>query len=345
MFVTQWAEAYEEALEPEALEPPKTFKELRLEVLELDLSSFGQRLSPYQLWLIHYWRGKYVLLLDVDTFAAAFESWKQRGFEVTVDLSDLFDDTRYIYLRDLVTLIRNADLALHEKDFLELFLIYILNQGEGRFISIYQLNALADRYLSKHPYSPFARFVQRYIQVELPPVLWTFGGSPTMFGVAVPCGNISDYFSAQIAVGFELQVSYRNIVLTPSASWTGGSIKTSFSYDGEDWNNDGFMALMLDLSLGYRVKLFPKFAVTPKGGLGLLNIWEIGEEGGFVSELGFTPTASLGIAFEYFEPFTEQSNVIFAFGVDYKHLMNAWDDRFKGSELVLLFVMSFLKSF
>ncbi len=159
VFVTQGAEL----LYAKRESPHKSFKQRRLELLELDLSSFGPSLSPYQLWLIYFWRGEYDLLLDVDRFAVALESWKQQGSEVTVDLSDLFDDTRghffkggFIGGEDLATMIQNTDFAPYEKDFLELLLIYILNQGEDKFRRGF---SPADKYLSKHPDSPFRRFV------------------------------------------------------------------------------------------------------------------------------------------------------------------------------------------
>ena len=279
--------------------PGKSFEELRLEVLEVDLSSFGRSLSPYQLWLIHYWRGEYVMLLNVDTFAATYESWKQRGSKVAVDLSDMFNDSRDIYFRDLVTMIQNTDLVLNEKEFLELFLIYILNQGEERFRSHYQLNALVDSYLSKYPDSPFRQFVQSYIQVDIPPLLWSIGFS-SMFLAAIPQGSISDYFSGHWGMTLGFPVSYRNIVLTPSIGIVTGDIKTRFYYNDRYWDGR-FEALTLDLSLGYRVKLFQHFAILPQCGLGLLKIlWDTPREEGEEDEFGFTPTASLGIVFEYF---------------------------------------------
>jgi hypothetical protein len=325
--------------EREAPVPGKSFEELRLEVLEVDLSRFGQSLSPYQLWLIHYWRGEYVMLLDVDTFAAAFESWKQRSSRVIVDLSDMFNDSRQIYFRDLVTLIQNADLALNEKEFLELFLTYILNEGEERFRSVYQLNALADSYLSKYPDSPFHQFVQNYIKAYIPtrprkagiPTrLWSIGFS-MMFLAAIPQGSISDYFSAQWGIALGFPVSYRNIVLTPSIGIVTGTIKTPFYHNDRYWS-DRFEALTLELSLGYRIKLFPHFSVLPQGGIGSLKIlWDTPREKGEESEFGTTPTASIGIVFE---PLYDDDWRL-TFGVVYSRLIDPWDDRFEGFELVL----------
>ena len=127
-------------------------------------------------------------------------------------------------------------------------------------------------------------------------------------------------------------VSYRNLVLTPSVGMLFGSIKTSFSYNGEDWaSGDEFSALMLDLSLGYRVKLFPHFAIVPQGGLGLIEISENPNNG--AGELNFKPIVSLGLSFEYFT--LETLSTRLAFGVAYSRLIDPWDDRFEGSELVL----------
>jgi hypothetical protein len=170
----------------------------------------------------------------VDSFVAAFDSWKLRDSEVTADLSDLFDDSQYFYFRDLMTQIQNTELDPNEKDFLEMFLGYILNQGEGRFMHAHRLNYLAEIHLSKYLHSPFRRFVQSYIQTEPPPPLWTFGFSLLAVDVAFPFGDFSN---------------------------------------GVDWD-ESFGMLKLDLSVGYRVKLFHKFAVVPHGGLGILKTME-----------------------------------------------------------------------
>jgi hypothetical protein len=100
--------------------PEKTFEQVRLEVLELDLQSIGRNLSPYQLWLIYFWRGDYELLLDVETFTSALEAWKREGTSVTADLSELYYDTVQFYFRDLAAMIHNTDFSSHDKDFLEL---------------------------------------------------------------------------------------------------------------------------------------------------------------------------------------------------------------------------------
>jgi len=351
VFITLGAEPLLSLAEKKTGVPDKSFNELRLEMLELDLSSFGRSLSPYQPCLIYYWREEYIQLLDVDTFAAAFDSWKRRGSEITIDLSDLFNDSRDLYFKELVTLIQNTDLALNEKEFLELILIYILNQGEERFRSGYQLNALADSYLSKYPDSPIRQFVQSYIQVDMPLLHWSIGGS-FLLVAAIPQGSIGEYFSGRFGMGFEMPVvSYRNIVLTPSFSVAFGSLKTSFSYDGEDWSG-GFIAFTLDLSLGYRFNLLPKFAVLLQGGLGLLSIIESEEgEEDADGKLGPIPTASLGIVFEFFkdEPGKIESNgsqiSSLIFGIAYRRPINPWADRFEGSELVFWSGGGFFESF
>jgi len=315
--------------EKESFVPDKSFKELKLEMFELELSSLGRRLTPYQSCLIHYWREEYIQLLDVDTFAAAIDSWERRGSEVTIDLFAFFDDTRNFYLRDLVTLIQNTDLALQEKEFLELFLINILNQGEISYRRAYELNFLADSYLSKYPDSPFRQFVQSYIQVDIPPLLWSYGFS---YIATIPKGSISEYFTGRLGIVLDLPVSYGNVLVTPSISWAYGYVKTAFSYDGEYWSGECVWET-LDLSLGYRVRLLQDVTVLPQGGLGIMKIWEIFKDEGV--EFSFTPTVSLGIVIEFIDQSMEYSFLRWTFGVTYRRLIHPWDDRFEGSELVL----------
>ncbi len=127
--------------------------------------------------------------------------------------------------------------------------------------------------------------------MELPPLDWTIGIS-FISAVTIPFGNISDYFQGQGGIGLEIPVSYRNIVLTPSVSLAWGRVKTSFTYDGDDWNKgDVLTARILDLSLGYRAKLLPDFSVVPQIGLGLLKLWyvQLEEEGECWSWLKIPP--------------------------------------------------------
>jgi len=172
---------------------------------------------------------------------------------------------------------------------------------------------------------------------ELPTGHWTFGSSlvvltPFLFG------NINDYLSFWVwGLGFEFPVSNKNVVIIPSATIVAGSITTPFSYDCEDWD-DSFASLRLDLSLGYRINLSPKLFFTPKGGLGLLNIWEHPENAtdsiNIDTFLGFTPTTSVGIALEYLSR-TLVFDIRLALGVDYRYFLHAWEDRFRGSELMI----------
>ncbi len=322
----------------------RPFDDVRREMLEADLPSIGHSLSPYQLWLIHFWRGEYVWLLDADTFTNAVESWKQSGSRSTVDLSGLFYDTRYYYFDgyfggddNIVSRIRNTDLALYEKDFLELFLRYILSQGKGEFWSGYQLNGLAETYLSKYPDSPYRRFVESTIHADLPPLLWYSGAS---FGIfeAIPMGGFGNYFSSRFGLLYELPIfSFRNIVLTPSFTFLDwGTVRNSFSYNGERFSGMT-TAYTLDLSLGYRFNLLREFAILPQGGLGLLNIQAFPKDEDSLF-LGFTPTASLGVVFEFsldgaaFGK-TEAKGGL-SLGIAYRSLIHSWEDRFEGSELV-----------
>jgi hypothetical protein len=301
--------------------PGESFHDLRVKMLELELSGFHHSLSPYQLWLIYYWRGEYLLLLDVDSFIAAAESWKARGSQVTADLPDLFEESRGYYYPDLVTQIRSTDLDPSEKEFLELFLIYILNQGEDRFRSGYELNELAEGYLSRYPYSPFRDFIQKQIYADLPPRLWQATVSWTFAG-AFPSGSIRSYFSWRGGMRYDLMVSYAGIALTPSLEVAWGIVKMPFSYGGEAWSG-GVMGFALDLSLGYRLHLSRSFAILPQAGLGLLNLFESTEDQ--EGELGPIATFSFGMVFQ-------APNSLL--GVAYRRPFKPWDSRFEGYELV-----------
>ena len=319
------------------IEPEKTFAELEIAILELDLALYAGRISPYQRALIHFWRGEYPQLLDVDTFIISYRSWQQGNADAAGDLVYLSDSTRGFYVDELTMRIQNAELPLREKEFLKLFLYYILNEGENAYIRTSELNALADRYLTTYPGSPYSQFVQGYVVTELPPLFWTLGAS--MFAVApFLFGDISSYFSLwPFGMAVDFSLVYRNFVAIPSVAITAGSITSPFSYEGKDWS-DSYGSLRIDLSLGYRIGLSPKFTITPKGGLGLLSLWEHPESEGdsIDTVLGFTPTASAGIMLTYISNFLVVLRARFTLGVDYRVLIHPWEDRFSGSELMIL---------
>jgi hypothetical protein len=315
--------------------PAKPFEQVRLELLQLQLSSFGQGLSPYQLWLIHYWRGEYALILDTDSFVAAVESWRERGAQPTVDLSGLFRDTRDFYLPNLLASIQETDMAPHEKEFLTLFLMYILSQDERRPEDLYGVKSLADRYLAKYPDSPLSGFVRDHLQVEMPPLLWDIAlpSQCLTFVGAFPWGDFGAYFSPQWGISLEEPVSYRNIVLTPAIGLINGSIQTPFLHDGETWSGD-LAVLSFDLSVGYRLRLLPKLALLPQCGLGLLAASLIPMDLG--NRIGFMPTASAGLSLEYY-PWGWQwgLNYRLAAGAGYRWIADVAEKRFGGSELLL----------
>jgi len=167
---------------------------------------------------------------------------------------------------------------------------------------------------------------------------WAVGGTLSTTG-AFFVGEISNYFSPYLAVGLDLLVSYKNVLLMPSAGMSLlGSLKTTFSYGGELWATDpdkgGLGIEWLDLKLGYRSELTPQLTVGSYVGAGIVDVYEraVGDR------MGFVPSASLGLFFERFNKKLsgpERTRLRLAVGIGYKLLLKPWDDRFKGSQMYL----------
>lgn len=317
---------------------PTSFGGISTAMLGLNQQAIESNLSPYQKALVYYWRGEYNELLDIDLLADKLASWNRPDDTVSRDLCQLFTKSRYAYYDDLVAEVQNTDLEEYEKDFLKLLLVRVLREGDESFISDYQLNERAKWYLRNYPNAQLNGWVETNIKSELPRFPWTLGGSVLTTG-SLLTSNLSDLFSSNLTVGLALLISYDNYVLIPSVGTAIlGSIKTSFFYEGDQWGQDldraTYGADFIDLALGYRVEFNPNLAITPRIGVGLLDMWE----NGMGKRLGFSPTASVGLVLENFSqgafsPDRRKHRI--GVGLDYKLLVMPWDSRFKGSQIVL----------
>ena len=318
---------------------PTSFEGLRSAMLDLNRSTIIESdLSPYQEALLYYWWGEYNDLLNIDLLTEKLANWTRPDAAVSTDLCRLFAKSRYAYFDDLVAEVQNSELEEPEKEFLELFLLRVLSEGEDSFISNYQLSERAKWYIRSYPDAQFNGFVETNLQGELPQFHWTLGGSVLTAG-SLLTGNLNDLFSSNLTVGLALQVSYKNYVLIPAAGTTIlGSIKSSFFYDGEQWGQDpdraNYGADFLDLFFGYRLDFRSTLALTPRIGMGLFDMWESGEG----NRLGFSPTASAGLVLENFKQGSfspDKRKHRIAVGLDYKLLLKPWDSQFAGSQIVL----------
>jgi hypothetical protein len=186
---------------------------------------------------------------------------------------------------------------------------------------------------------PIRSFVQDDHRGEASPYLWTIATPFQCLTLiaAIPFGNFGSYFRSHYGISLDEPVSYKNIVITPSISLTLGSIKTPFFYEGEEWK-DEFSALTFDLSLGYRFKLLPKLDIVPQCTLGLLSVYRLvpGIPADSRVRVGFTPVASAGLILEYYFKFPGYPlNFRVTAGIGYRAIINYWENRFGGSELLL----------
>jgi hypothetical protein len=168
---------------------------------------------------------------------------------------------------------------------------------------------------------------------------WAVGGSLSTTG-AFFVGEISNYFSPYLAVGLDLLVSYKNVILMPSAGTSlYGAFRTDFFYEGEFWAaapdlTAGLGVEWLDLKLGYRSELTPQLAVGSYVGAGIVDVYERGAG----HRMGFAPSASLGVFIERFNKKLSspgRARGRLTAGIGYKLLLKPWDDRFKGSQMYL----------
>jgi hypothetical protein len=148
--------------------------------------------------------------------------------------------------------------------------------------------------------------------------------------VAIQIGKLGEYFPPNYGIGGELDLSYRNIVAMLSLGLTFGSVGTTIIYEDEDWR--GFFVGRIDFSLGYRIQPSRNIGFVPHIGVGYLGIGRVvfGEAGDGSSIS--SPTASLGMILEVF---IDSGRL--GFGVTYRRLLRAVEDRFEGSELTFFF--------
>jgi len=264
---------------------------------------------PEESWLLQYRTGQYKKIISL---ALNFDA--ERMAQVAGRAWPPADGFMEKLKRDLAgrrgeigNNIRSTGLAADEKDFLRLFLMYLLlDRGYGfdweyaSGITQDSLNLYADHFLHAHPGSNFAYMVRKHIRYVIQPSragadLEFFGGYGSL------SGGLAKHFRAQADFGMCLAVCYKDLSLYLRMSSMSARTKDSIAFEQWEWEKDTKMDMFgLEASLGYALCKVRFASLSPFAGIGSTHISptdsEIKDHPAYENtELDHTLTYTLGL--------------------------------------------------
>jgi len=166
----------------------------------------------------------------------------------------------------IITVLHESTLQPNEKDFLVLYLKTILEQKE---IIPEQMNRECDAFLTKHPDSEYALYVNRILNIEYK--TRDIGlGTGFFFGYHFLGGNISNYMKPPMSIGAYIDVAYKRFILKPDITVAPyRHNKKGFNYQDVTYTSDSSSFFISgNLNAGYILWDNSNFRVTPFLGIG-----------------------------------------------------------------------------
>lgn len=262
-------------------------------------------ITPPEAIFIAYWMRDYDAVFS---FARTYDPDDRSFQKKLLPLRDLFyDELRKKSEQESMRLaegVRASGLPAEKKDFLYLFLKYMLTEKketqEENAADQNELNRAADEYLHSYRDSEFTMFVRRYIRFVMARSDWGFGYEMAVGYMALPSplgARVKDFGLLTMT----LESAYRNVYAGLRIDIGGAhNTRKEFTYNGT-WK-EGLLVMETGvlLSSGPMFELGNNFIVTPQAGFGYYDFSppedEKNKEGNDVS-LSFAAWA-LGVNFD-----------------------------------------------
>ena len=258
---------------------------------------------PAEDWFILLWLELYDELFDKIKKYPPEQNYYDDKIVPPRDL--LFEQIRKITIYEketILTSIKKAKIEPYQKEFLHLFLEYLLFDSNESEMTQEQLNYLSDQYVSQFKASEFNSFIRNYIRFVFITSDWGFGFD-FYSGQGMFDGNMSKYFKDNITLGHGFDISYKKVICyLRNYIGVDSKVNRSFEYKGvwkEGLNLDVFHP---EMSFGYVTVDNPTFKIAPFIGLSSMHITppdEVKEKPGNDVELDWVTTYTFGLNVDY----------------------------------------------
>ncbi len=208
--------------------------------------------------------------------------------------------------------INNSEYKDEEKEVSIMYLMLYLIRFRELNITQDSLNTLSNNFLKQYPSSDYEKFIRQFVRYESKPTAIGGGVNFALGGATLLTNKLSENFSNSYAIGFGLEIFYKNFGL-----FTDGTINFSKSKKDiivnrnlDTWKSNSQASYFLgNVSLGYAI-IDKKIKIIPQVGIALLEI---------------TPTTKDEEKYAYLEDFkinrfSYSSGIIFEYKLKHKIL-------------------------
>jgi len=262
-------------------------------------------LFPEELWLLHYWSNNYDNLITSITQNDSTNNFIASKLQPNPDdLLKVLREKSLLTKDAIVASIKKSSLSDQDKDFLILHFHSCFSFVDNAVISQDSLNTLSDSFIKKYHENQSTDYIRKHIRYKPTPSNWSFGGEYNI-GYGNFTGQLNNYYSNFITMGFNLEVFYKRFGLFVKGNWGSCTINQDINSKGIRWErHSGVDIYSPEMSLGYTVKETKHFKVTPIAGYLLTDIrpssyYSVNDQDISVYELKFTTTLSIGLNVDF----------------------------------------------
>jgi hypothetical protein len=247
---------------------------------------------PEERWLLEYWTGQYgkIISLALNFDAAGMALLAGKAWPPADDFSEKLKHDLAGRREEIGKHIQSGNWAADEKDFLRLFMMYLLCDRDPGFdpegvyggirsgITQDSLNLYAGRFLLSHPGSNFAYMVREHIRYVIRPSragadLELFGGYGNLNG------GLGKHFRDHADLGMCLTLAYKDLSLYLRMTVMPTRTKDTVAFEQGVWKKDTRADVYgLDASLGYALLKVRFASLSPFAGIGMTRISPVDEE-------------------------------------------------------------------
>lgn len=231
-------------------------------------------LYPIEYWLLLYWSGEYEkLLTHITGFDQAAMERVEQQIKPSYDmLYTKLSGKTLLNLREVKAKIDNAQVQEVDKDFLLLFLEYLLSNPDDPLKEQQRINQLADEFLTSHPGSEYENYIRENLRFKFVPSNW--GLAFEFFsGYGLFTGNLSDEFKNNIPIGIAFDIEYKKLTLY-LRNYIGFSFtKKEQPHNTGVWKEDSQVRVYLpEATFGYSILDNNRLKVSPFAGIASTSI-------------------------------------------------------------------------
>ena len=235
---------------------------------------------PLENWYILYWTQQYnELLASISlTDSLNIQRFNRIGYhedlmfdkkiQPTQDLlfSKLFERSKDSILQ-LDALIDKSFLKEENKDFLKLYLLFLIKAGTNRTTARDSLNVSADKFLKEFPASKHVSFIRKYIRGEYIASKWGFVFE-FFSGYDILTKELKDHFTNAVPIGVAFDIYYKKWALFLRDHIGLNKTKADIPYNSGVWEKGSQVRVYLpEASLGYVVTDNKILKLTPFAGI------------------------------------------------------------------------------